>query len=154
MEAIDSKTPDALIMAQYYWEEYKYRHDHIWQRIFTLTTAIVLISIIPYIQQDVVRLLRNWILIAPILAFLLASFVFLVMDNELELFGRIKKAYRRQQNRHLDNDLKHQLDGKSSFEMFVKAFFGILLALTVINGLIVFLVWIPKVVAQPFCPCL
>jgi hypothetical protein len=47
MGANDSQTADALKQCQYLWEEYKYRHDLIWQRVFRFTTAIVLISIVP-----------------------------------------------------------------------------------------------------------
>ncbi|CAN5889612.1 hypothetical protein BH18ACI4_BH18ACI4_01590 [soil metagenome] len=36
---------------QLLWEEYKYRHDLVWRVIFQLTTAIVVLSIIPYIKQ-------------------------------------------------------------------------------------------------------
>lgn len=143
----------ALKERHHLWEEYEYRHDLIWQRIFRFTTAVVLISIIAYVQQDIVRLLGNWILIAPLLASVLAGFVLLVMWNELELFGRIKEAYRRQQNELLDDDLKHELNEKSNFRLLVLIYLASLVLLSVINGFIVFYIWIPKVLAQPICPC-
>jgi hypothetical protein len=37
----DSDDSDVLKQCQYLWEEYKYRHDLIWQRIFRFTTARV-----------------------------------------------------------------------------------------------------------------
>ena len=32
------------------WEEYKYRHEHIWKLIFQLTTAVVALSVVPYLD--------------------------------------------------------------------------------------------------------
>lgn len=145
MKANNLETSKALEQCKYLWEEYKYRHDLIWQRIFRFTTAVVLISIIPYVQQDIARLLGNWILIAPFLAFILAFFVLLVMWNELELFGKIKEAYRRQQNRLLDDDLKHGLNEKSNFSFFVRVYFASLVLLSLFNVFIVWQIWIPGI---------
>ncbi len=145
MAANESDAQEVLEQCKYLWDEYKYRHDLIWQRIFRFTTAVVLISIIPYVQQDIAHRLGNWILIAPLLASILAGFVLLVMWNELELFGKIKHAYRRQQNKLLDDDLKHDLDKKSYFDRFVLFYLGSLVVLSFANGLIAWLIWIPKV---------
>ena len=140
-----------LQKCQYLWEEYKYRHDLIWQRIFRFTTAVVLISIIPYVQQDIARLLDLAILIAPVLAMLLAIFVGVVMSNELKLFRKIKTAYRRQQNKLLDDDLKHHSDEDGPFEGLVLLYLGILGVLSLANVLIVSLVWLPKLRALTSC---
>jgi hypothetical protein len=148
MEANDL---DALKYCQYLWEEYRYRHDHIWQRIFRFTTAVVLISIIPYVQQTIAGLLGAWILIAPTLATILAVFVLVVMRNELELFGRIKTAYRRQQNTLLDDDLKHDLGKKSDFNRLVMFYLSSLAVLSLANGWIAFCVWLPRVSVMPIC---
>jgi hypothetical protein len=125
MEDMEKCTPSPLEKCKYLWEEYKYRHDLIWQRIFRFTTAVVLISLIPYAQQDIARLLDIGILIAPVLATLLAGFVLIVMWNELELFGKIKTAYRREQNELLEEDLKHDLDEKSLFAYLVMVYLAI-----------------------------
>ncbi len=152
MKAKDSDTTDTLQRAQYFWEEYKYRHDHIWQRIFKFTIAIVLISIMPYIQKEIICILSYWVLIAPILAFLLSCFVFSVMHNELQLFGKIKKVYRFEQNKLMDDDLAHEINKQSTFDIQVMAYFGILVFLTIINCFIVGQVWIPKILAlQKMC---
>ncbi|NIR73398.1 MAG: hypothetical protein GWN62_18970 [Aliifodinibius sp.] len=144
MAANDADDSKILKQCQYLWEEYKYRHDLIWQRLFRFTTAVVLISIIPYIQQDIVLRLGKYILIAPLLASILAGFVLIVMRNELNLFGNIKQAYRRRQNNLLDPDLQHNLDEKSYFKRFVLFYLGSLVALSVVNGLIAWLIWIPQ----------
>lgn len=49
MPAREKNNSNTLQQCQYLWEEYKYRHDLIWQRIFRFTGAVVLISIIPYV---------------------------------------------------------------------------------------------------------
>ena len=149
MGANDSEKTNVLEHCQYLWEEYKYRHDLIWQRIFRFTTAVVLISIIPYIEENIAPLFGPWILTAPLLASLLAGFVLPIMRNELRLFGKIKEAYRRQQNKLLDDDLKHRRSEKSKFVWFVMAYFFCLLLLSIINGFIVWIVWLPN----NYCPC-
>jgi hypothetical protein len=135
---------DALDYCQYLWEEYKYRHDHIWQRIFRFITAVVLISIISYAQGQIARTLGLWILTAPLLATILAGFVLVVMRNELKLFEKIKTAYRRQQNNLLDDDLKHDFDKKSNFNRQVMLYLVSLVALSLANGLIILWVWLPE----------
>jgi hypothetical protein len=152
MEANDQHKSTALEHPQYFWEEYKYRHDLIWQRVFRFTTAIVLISIVPYVEQDLARLVREWILIAPLLAILLAGFILAVMRNELDLFWKIKEAHRRQQNELLDDDLKHKLNAKSSFEWFVMLYLASLGLLSILNGYMMWQAWLPRLLAQPACP--
>jgi hypothetical protein len=90
---VDDKKSHDLEALQNLWDEYKYRHNLIWQRIFIFTTAVVSISILPYIQLNIVERLGNWILIAPVLAVILALFMLLVFYTELELFKRIYQAY-------------------------------------------------------------
>lgn len=142
MARIDS---EALKYCQYLWAEYEYRHDLVWQRVFRFTTAVVLISIIPYVQQNIAKLLDTWILIAPVLATILAIFVLVVTRNELGPLGRIRTAYRRKQNNLLDDDLKHDLGKKSGFNRLVSIYLSVLVVLSLANGLIVYYVWLPKV---------
>lgn len=146
-----AKKLKALQYCQFFWEEYKYRHDLIWQRIFRFTAAIVLVSIIPYVQQEIARLLGVWILIAPLLATILAVFVLVVIWNELELFRKIKKAYRRKQNKLLDDDLKHDLCREGDFKSLVLLYLSSLVVLSLANGLIALFVWLPKVREMPLC---
>ena len=97
-EQKSSDNNDFLEQAKYLWGEYKYRHDLIWQLIFRFTTAVVLISTIPYIKVEIVACVGYFIVFVPILATILACFGILVMVNELELFGKIKNEYRELQN--------------------------------------------------------
>jgi hypothetical protein len=144
MPAREKDTSNTLEQCQYLWGEFKYRHDLIWQRIFRFTAAIVLISIIPYVQQDIARKLGIGILIAPVLATLMAVFIWIVMRNELKLFEKITTAYWRQQNKLLDHDLKHDLQAKRPFDRLVLLYFGSLIVLSFVNGLIAWLIWLPK----------
>ena len=61
MDAKDSQADETLEKCKFLWDEYTYRHDLIWQRIFRFTTAIVLISIVPYIREDSACLFGPWI---------------------------------------------------------------------------------------------
>jgi hypothetical protein len=145
MPTKEKDSTKTLQQCQHLWEEYKYRHDLIWQRIFRFTSVVVLISIIPYVQQNITCLLDIGILIAPILATCLAGFVWIVMRNELKLFGKIKTAYRREQNKLLDDDLKHDLSEGSDFAQLVLWYLGSLLILSFANILIVGLIWLEKI---------
>lgn len=150
MNANDSQTDDALEKCKFLWGEYTYRHDLIWQRVFRFTTAIVLISIVPYIQEDIACLFGPWIILAPALATLLAGFVLPVMNNELDLFGGIKKEYRKQQKRYLGKELKGAKK-KERFRLFVMLYFVGLLALSIANLVIAWQVWVPRLLDQSIC---
>lgn len=136
------------------WDEYKYRHDLIWQRTFTFTTAITLISTIPYLRPGIGRALGNHILIAPALACLVAGFGLLVMNNELNLFTKIRRAYRERQNYYLGQQL-HDLDQQPwwcrllGFRAFVTAYFAALVVLGVVNFCIVWRIWLPFLLKNP-----
>jgi hypothetical protein len=142
MKAKHTDPPDPAKLYQYLWEEFKYRHDLIWQRIFQFTTAIVLISIIPYIRPEIVGLLGDRILLAPMLAIFLALFVLLVIWHELRLFENIATALMRQQNELLG--LKHNLKARRPFGWFVMGYLIILLGLSIANFRIVQSLLIPK----------
>jgi hypothetical protein len=98
-----------LKQADYLWKEYEYRHDLVWRLIFRLTTAVVILAVIPYIKEEITARLAGSILIVPFLAFALALFGVLVMMNELELLGRIKAKYRELQNKLFREDLHDPL---------------------------------------------
>lgn len=151
MGAKKKATSSTLQKCQYFWEEYKYRHDLVWQRVFIFTTAVVVLSTVPYIQKEIAHLLGVAILIAPILATFLAGFVWVVMRNELKLLDKIKKAYREEQNKLLSKKLKHDLCEKSGFTPLVLSYMGILVILSFGNILITWLVWLPKLQGLTAC---
>ena len=152
METNDSVDNRLLRECLYFWEEYKYRHNHIWQLIFRFTAAVVLISVIPYLEPNVAGILGYGILITPVLAFLLVVYVLLVLRNELDLFTTIKRAYRQRQNELLYGS-SHDLDKPSTFDKQVVWYFRILGLLAFINGLIVGLVFVPGLSEYFVCSC-
>lgn len=133
----------ALQLAQHFWTEFKYRHDLMWQRIFRLTVAVVLISIIPYAQPIVAKLIGYWILIAPLLATALAGFAFSVIRHEPKLFERIASEYMWHQNKLFATEPKHDIDAPHPFGVFVRVYLIFLTLLSLANGLITWIVWIP-----------
>ena len=137
------ETSYPLELSKFLWEEVKYRHDLVWQRIFIFTTSVVVISIIPYAQPIVSQLLGNWILLAPLVATLLAIFAFVVMQYELGLLQRTATAYMRQKNILLDDEPKHDLSARRRFDDFVRFYLIILVIVSLANVLIVWLVWVP-----------
>jgi len=141
IRTVDAET---LRLCQYLWEEFRYRHELIWQQIFRFTTVVVLISIIPYVQQDVASLLGDLILLAPIFATVLALVGLAVVQNELTLFERIMRAYWRQQNKILDHDLKHDAGAKRPFFVLIRLYLLLLAIVSFANTLVVWQVWLPK----------
>lgn len=139
----ENKVKLALQVSQHFWTEFQYRHDLIWQRIFRFTAAVVLISIIPYAQPIVAKLLGYWILLAPLLAAFFGVFTFFVIRHELKLFERIATEYMWKQNKLLATEPKHDIGAKRRFGDFVQSYLIILTLLSFINGLIIWFVWIP-----------
>lgn len=121
------------------WAEYRYRHEHIWATIYKITTAVVTISIVPYLNINVVHALGYKVLLLPVLGVLLAIFSLLRMFSELKLFLKIKKKYIQIQNKSLllinqinDDDMNNFM----SFKTHVIAYFFVLISLGVIHILI------------------
>lgn len=73
------------------WDEYKYRHEHIWKLVFQLTTAIVALSLVPYfVTADKAGFLR---FIPPILSVFLVWFAYLRMNKEFVLLNEVKNEF-------------------------------------------------------------
>ena len=115
------------------WDEYKHRHNLAWKIVFQVTTAAVILSIVPYIAPDLLKgTLGLWLLAAPALALALVSFSMFVMGNELELLEKIRTAHRAQLRRvfAIQHD-EHK--GSFKFDTLVWAYLVILLLLGVGN---------------------
>jgi hypothetical protein len=76
------------------WDEYKYRHDLCWRLIFQITTAVVVISVIPYIEEDVASTLQRWIIALPVIGILLVLFGLARLRGEIELLDMVKTKHR------------------------------------------------------------
>src|SRR5215210_9062019 len=81
--------------AQVLWSEYQYRHDLIWRVVFQITTAAVVLSVIPYVaKQSLVNDLGRLILLAPGTALGLIVFSAMLIINEMRILGRLRPVYR------------------------------------------------------------
>lgn len=119
----------------------------IWRTIFRLSLVAAFLAAVPYIMTAYLRqTVRGYIILPPILAFLLALFVLLVLENEVRLFARITHAHHTLQNRFynavlsLDDRQKAQFTFPKFvlFEWFVRFYGALLILLTAINLLIIF----------------
>lgn len=122
------------------WDEYKYRHDHIWKKLFQVTVAVVLLGAVPYLRADIGQQLGVWILATPLLGSLLSVIALSLMHFELALFARIVAAHRRQQERHCG--IRH--DAPSAFFRYlVMLYVGALCLISLANVLVVWRLWLP-----------
>ena len=91
------------------WEEYAYRHSHIWKAVFQLTAAVVALSIVPYLDPPykggLFKISDPWLypifLAPPLLAAFLSLFGFFRMNRELVRFAEVKDEYLKRMNRDL-----------------------------------------------------
>lgn len=136
---LENEPDDQLKRIPVLWEEYKYRHDLCWRVMFRLTSAVVILAIVPYVYQEVVQGLPKWVLWAPAsLAVLLAGFAFLLMSNELEIFEEIKEEYRNLKinTLYVDDAEKHASE-TSRLRQLVYGYLTILTLLSMINVFVV-----------------
>ncbi|WP_375057164.1 hypothetical protein [Zobellella sp. DQSA1] len=125
--------PHALL-----WDEYKYRHDHIWKKLFQITIAVVLLGAVPYLKPDITRVLKSWILIAPLLGTVLSLITLFLMHFELTLFARIAAAHRQHQEAlGLIRHGRHHY-----FRYLVMTYVGFLFLVSVANVAVVRLLWL------------
>ncbi len=124
------------------WDEYKHRHDLCWKLIFQFTIAAVVISIVPYVQEDIAEKLRYWMILLPLLAVAFTALGWMRLSRELRLLRVIRRKHRELQG------LGYK-DNETEFGTHVKWYFGCLFVLGVVNVLVVSLVWVPNVVDAP-----
>jgi hypothetical protein len=138
-------SPEDLEVTDLLWDEYKYRHEHCWKVVFQITAALVVLSVIPYTEKEVVLVLGRGIIAMPLLALALIVFSFLIMWRELALFTKIKKAYRDLQERL--NIVTHKQED-SWFTRFVLIYLFCLFGLGLANLYFVWFKWIPHVLSR------
>ncbi len=151
---------EKVALLSYLLDEYKYRHDLCWRLVFRLSSVVALLSVIPYIKDELTGQLGRWMLSPPLLATFLAGFGILVMRNELILFHGSVKSYHHLQDKFFDDviddektreEVKHpEVEGKgikqvffSKFDTFVMIYLVALLILSAWNCLFLYATWIP-----------
>lgn len=124
------------------WDEYKYRHDHIWQKLFQITIAVVVLGSVPYLKPEISKVLGSWILIAPLLSSMLTLITLVLMHFELTLFAKIATAHRlHQEHLGLLSHSKHNY-----FRYLVMTYVSFLLLVSVANVLVIRWLWLDSVV--------
>lgn len=131
---------ERLPLAEHLWNEYQHRHNLVWDLVFRLTAAVVLLSIVPYTQLEVTGWLGLWILAPPILGVASALFGFRRIWHELTMLDHVRQLYW-----GLQNSLFYTFydQDKNTFGWYVRIYIGFLVALAVINILIVDACWLP-----------
>lgn len=141
------------------WDEYKYRHSHVWKTVFSLTGSLVILSIIPYVNTDMICILGNGafvLVLPPLLGFALWFFGYFRIEREMKLLSVIKERHRCWQKVSDSNKpdeckkfSKEIQDAtkNSSFDRHVKNYLCALLFGAFINNLFVFY-WISTVITD------
>jgi hypothetical protein len=134
-EKLSPKDQDNLKRAEHLWNEFQYRHDLIWNLVFRLTIAVVLLGIIPYTQSDLIKMLGSvfsWgILIPPFLGAVLAWIGFRRIRSELNQLAYIWRLYR-----PLQDNLFVPFDPDTKFPTDIKIYTLILTVVAVVNILL------------------
>lgn len=120
------------------WDEYKYRHDHIWQKLFQITIAVVVLGSVPYLKPEITQVLKGWILIAPLLGTVLTLITLVLMHFELTLFAKIASAHRHHQEGQ--GVIRHSK--RNYFRYLVMTYVSFLLLVGIANVAVVRLLWL------------
>lgn len=126
------------------WDEYKYRHDHIWQKLFQITIAVVVLGSVPYLKPEISQVLGSWILIAPLLGSMLTLITLVLMHFELTLFAKIAAAHR--QHQELQGLLHHSRH--NYFRYMVLTYVSFLLLVSMANVLVIRGLWLDAVASS------
>jgi hypothetical protein len=120
------------------WEEYEYRHKHIWSNVYKLTFAVSLLSVLPYVHREVVCVLGCIAVWPAVLAIALSVFGLVRGYRELKVLKEIRTRYRIQQG--TISILK-----KGWFTSHMLAYLIVLLISASANLYVVHQKWIPAV---------
>lgn len=119
------------------WDEYKYSYQLVWDTVFKLTGAVVLVSIVPYTNREVACVL-GWLAVAPpAVASGLALFGHVCIKREVETWALIRAEHRKTQNL---NQSKTE-----TFSKHVNWFLSLLVVAAISNAIIVLSIWRPAV---------
>ena len=142
--------PDGrVVLAQYFWEEFKYRHDLVWRLLFKVTTAAIALSIAPFAIEEVAREVEPWVKALPFLAAALVLGSAPLFVTEIRLLNEVLEFHLKSQNRLLPllevpNDWVHDPCKRRLFDWLVPLYLGILLLGSLIVGGVVVFVWDPS----------
>ena len=132
------------------WEEYRHRHELCWNLIFRITIVTSTLSIIPYLDDVIIKGTESIVLFTPVIGILVFLFGGYRLYRELKLFEKIKFLHREFQNKiygdlykeQFGKDL-HKPKNRSDFTKHVALYLIMLFALALINFavLLIFFYW-------------
>jgi hypothetical protein len=138
----DMRNEEKLKRADHLWTEYQHRHTLVWSLVFRLTTAVVVLAVIPYTQVMVMNRIGVWILAPPIIGVVLGVVGFFRLKRELELFDHIRDLYRPLQDSLFPEFPEFHGDKKSRFKIWILVYIGLLTLLAAFNVPVTYFWWI------------
>jgi len=138
-ETKNPKDPPDIEPAKLIWDEYKYRHEHVWKLIFQITIAVVVISIIPYSQVHISEKLKEWVVLLPLVGFALTVFGLVRLNSELRILDKLRERHRELQSE--SHQIEHEVDA-SWFTTHVQGYMASMLILEIANIIILLGLWI------------
>jgi hypothetical protein len=128
-------TSDVELLKQL-WEEYRYRHHLIWELLFKVTTAAVILSATPFGINDLTReRAGEWVVWLPLVAAFLVLASFLPLRTENKRFQEVKKVYRPELHRLFGREIFGPT--RDLFERFITAYLLLLLTGCLVVTLVV-----------------
>ena len=110
------------------WDEYKYRHEHIWSTVYKLTYTVAFLGVIPYLDSRIALSLGIYIFLPGFLGAVLAVLGYLMIKRELCVFRSVKARHR-----ELHFSKRAAIDGNPFFEKAVKMYLGSLCVASLLN---------------------
>jgi hypothetical protein len=127
---------------EFIWDEYKYRHELCWTLVFRITAAVVIVSVIPYVEKDLARELDVWIVAPPAVGLFLAVLGLLRVRSELRLLETIRGKHRALHGAYYDISYD---DCESTFERDMMTYLVLLAVLAFANILVIIFHWLPAI---------
>ena len=82
-----------LEWAKMLWDEWKYRHDRFWRSLFRFASAVIIVSIVPYVKPELIEKLGNVIVVFPVLAILISLGACWLLAAEYQRLRMVGKRY-------------------------------------------------------------
>ena len=123
--------------AQLVWEEYKYRHEHIWKTVFRSTGSSVALGIVPYINSPLLHDLGLWVIAPALLAVFLVLFTWKRMESELKALDRVKLLHQERQAKCWGFPEPDAAESGSTFNADLRLYLLSLFFIAVFNCLVI-----------------
>ena len=133
-------------VAQYLWDEYKYRHDLIWRLLFKVTAVATTLSIAPFGIKDLVaEQVGLWVAFLPVLAALMVVASWPIFRTELRRFQEVKRVTRDTQDEVVGEPVHGE--GGDVFPWLIHVYLSIAFILSLIVAWLVWFRWYPSLSA-------